>query len=480
MRRRLTIVLLVASSLLVPATSHAGRGAVTGREYTPPCDPTGCAPPTTVYALTYDAAPGEVNTVTVERGAASWTIRDATAPVEAGPGCEAPDPNTLVCGPANADAAFSLGDGPDSADARSLTVRLTLAGGEGDDVLRSGGGADVLDGGGGADVLEAGNGDDSVRGGGGEDVLRGGVGNDRLSDGDDPAAPGGDTVDGGAGFDTVDYSRRIAGVAVDLARPAEPQGQGGEGDRLAGVEGVLGGAGDDFFVGTAGDDSFVAGDGADRIAGAEGEDYLEGGDGDDRLQASEGDDTLLGGDGDDFMSASAGNDDLDGGRGKDVFLGGPGNDEFDTRDGVGETVTCSRGKDRIEAEVQVELGPGDYAFDRYGQQFESVTAGPDAADVLGRDCELVYTDGDDLRVVPRSATATLVVFSSPCFDCRGSVRIRAGSRTLGSARFKAGARGPLRVPVRGLRRRAVVSLSWSFTDGFGDPADAAYRMALRR
>ena len=473
----------MATALLTPAASHAAKAEVTAAQVTPPCDPfMGCPPPATVHSLSYAGAPGEVNTVTVERSSSAYTIRDATAVVEAGSGCSASDEHTVVCGPASAIPSFDLGDLADAIDAGRIGTGATYAGGAGDDVLRSADGRDVIDAGAGSDTIVAGGGDDTIRGGGGgNDSMSGGPGRDTLADDDDPAAPDADVLDGGAGFDSADYSQRVSGVIVDLARADGSQGQPGEGDRFTEINGVQGGGGVDLLIGTAGDDRLHGNGEADRIAAADGDDFLSGGAGDDRLQSGEGNDAIDGGAGEDFMSASAGNDTLVGGSGQDTFIGGPGRDELDTNDGLAESIACGRGTDLVESEVRIRLGPGDYAFDRYGQLTDSELAGPDASDILGRDCELVHTAEEDLRAVPRSATANLLVFASPCISrCRGTLVVRVRGRTIARSRFRADGTKPLRVSTRRLPRGAVAQLTWTLTDGFGDPFGVAYRMILRR
>ena len=80
-----------------------------------------------------------------------------------------------------------------------------IAGGLGDDLIYGGGGADLVDGGDGNDV---------IYGGAGADLLAGGDGNDIFyMDADDIGF--GNTMDGGVGYDLVDYSASIgAGIGA--------------------------------------------------------------------------------------------------------------------------------------------------------------------------------------------------------------------------------------------------------------------------
>ena len=68
----------------------------------------------------------------------------------------------------------------------------------------------------GNDYVNAGEGNDLVATRGGTDVIDGGPGDDRL--------------DGGTGINTLDYSKRTAGVSIDLG--ANSAGQAGETDRV--------------------------------------------------------------------------------------------------------------------------------------------------------------------------------------------------------------------------------------------------------
>src|SRR5215471_10712967 len=86
-----------------------------------------------------------------------------------------------------------------------------LSGGNGNDVLTGGAGADQLFGGNGNDTLNGGRGNDTLFGGNGNDILIGDPGDDTLNggNGDDTfiwnPGDGNDVVDGGRGFDTLDF-----------------------------------------------------------------------------------------------------------------------------------------------------------------------------------------------------------------------------------------------------------------------------------
>ncbi|WP_425353030.1 beta strand repeat-containing protein, partial [Alsobacter soli] len=120
------------------------------------------------------------------------------------------------------------------------------------------------------DLLSGGAGDDSIDGGAGDDTLAGGA--------------GADTLIGGAGSDTADYTASIAGVTVDLTAASQSGGDA-QGDRLNGIENLIGSAtsanrltGDanaNVLTGGAGNDTVIGGAGADTLAGGAGVDTVD-------------------------------------------------------------------------------------------------------------------------------------------------------------------------------------------------------------
>ncbi len=266
--------------------------------------------------------------------------------------------------------AVDLGDGNDA-----------FKGGEGADSVAGGAGVDTLEGLGGADRLDGGADDDTLKGDLGGDTLLGGDGNDAL-DPDGYASAGewaGDTVDGGAGVDTVaiynadgqeasrpPFDLTLDGVAND--------GRQGEGDNVAGVE--------KFNLGAAG--TFVGDDAANEVTapetGAAGS--YDGRGGDDVITAGDAHgDVVTGGAGNDTLTGGFGNDTITGGPGKDIvngdragrcnelhcdLPGGQGDDTIDVRDGEADSVTCGIGTDKVTA---------------------------DAADAIAADCEQVDKGG---------------------------------------------------------------------------------------
>lgn len=222
--------------------------------------------------VVFTAASGETNRVTITEavvrfGQTRYLVRDKSAPVVAGAGCERVDEDLFPPGPAAA-VCTAGAIGPQ---------RL----GDGDDWASSPGG--WVSGGDGNDVLFAFRGD----GGSGDDVLFANWG------------------EGGSGDDLVIGQRGVGG---------------GGGDRLMVLSG-LGGPGNDalscfeqrsgcYLNGSAGDDVLTGGTGADRLFGGRGRDLARGGARDDELDGGPGDDRLIGGAGMDMVGGGAGADTL--------------------------------------------------------------------------------------------------------------------------------------------------------------------------
>lgn len=266
----------------------------------------------------------------------------------------------------------------------------TLSGGAGDDMLDGGAGADLLDGGAGVDCVDYGSsgvavvvdlvdgaasggeaaGDrligieavrgsvfaDTLSGNDGADWLDGGAGDDRIDGrgGDDliVGGAGADTLTGGAGFDSADYSGSDGAVTIDLVAGT---GIGGDaqGDRLQGIERLIGSGFGDVLTGDGFDNVLVGGAGADRLTGGAGIDTADysasgaavnavlggtgsGGDaqgdvlaGIENLVGGGFGDVLVGGGAANALSGGAGDDRLAGNGGADRLDGGAG---FDTAD----------------------------------------------------------------------------------------------------------------------------------------------------
>lgn len=239
----------------------------------------------------------------------------------------------------------------------------------GNDLLDGGDGTDQIFGVGGNDTILGSGGDDMLVGGAGGDYMDGGTGNDAFSFGIPPGIAETDTVVGGDGSDTLDFTRSNQGITVTYNSGPQVQ-QGARIIAFSGVEAIQGSAHADHFAptellslyGNGGADTLdftgmtgllpgvrvwslfrggyygndvnfasaplveirgfsnliAPAGGNDVIEGSVFDDVLHGGDGDDLLMDLAGNDTLYGGAGNDTLTSSAyGAEVLDGGDGID-------------------------------------------------------------------------------------------------------------------------------------------------------------------
>jgi Ca2+-binding RTX toxin-like protein len=321
------------------------------------------------HSVVFDAAPGEVNSVTLGVVGAlgdpsTYSVSDSIAPLSAGPGCSGGGPagsvvtcqlprSTAGCGTRGCQVGpgissvlqINLGDADDSLDSTALPAS---DGGSGSFTVRAAGGP-------GADGLVDGPNHASFTPGPGADSVTAGAGSDwaYASEG---ASDEADLYDLGPDQDTVDYSAAAYPVSVSLAGTAD-NGAAGEGDRILGTERVRGGSAADLltgaddlpiseFFGFGGDDTIVGGAQRDFVEGGPGDDVINGRDGNDHLDGdgvigSAGDDRVRGGDGDDFVLGRGGEDRLSGGSGSDEMFGAT----FVTRDHDLDRIDCGPGFD---------------------------------------------------------------------------------------------------------------------------------------
>jgi Ca2+-binding RTX toxin-like protein len=299
--------------------------------------------------FTFTAAPGERNTVTLGADGLDVLVSDATAALQAGSGCQPEGATVIRCPRA---AAFGggiadLGDGDDTltVDPRLGGAGVRVLGGPGDDVLNGAGSAS-----------------NDFTGGPGADVLIGGEGPDNFADGDPDDEQSPDRYVGGGGDDGLLFPGRHRALRLDLAA-----GVTADGDVITGIERAGGSFGDDVLAGTDGPDDLGGGPGDDVIVGRGGDDVLGGGLGADGLDGGPGDDRIEGGSGADHLLGGAGDDLLD------PSLAG--------RETRGEDYTPAR--PAPPARDRVDCGAG-----------ADTVAGPDRADSVAGDCELL-TGADD-------------------------------------------------------------------------------------
>ena len=427
-RSTLPAIGAVLALLTLPAVGHAAEVGLVTTVHA--CPVPACGDTYSTSRLVYRAAPNEANRVgyAFELGRIVFT-ESSGAPLTAGPGCQERRPGTVACdsppGP-----KIETGDGADVVQpqgGRTTTLLMSIDGGAGDD------------------VLVGGPADDSLNGGGGRDELHGGGGEDNLEDDDGPRGDA-DTLDGGpGGGDEVFYRDRTADLNVDLDRSAGP-----DGDMLAGLEGVTGGAGDDRLTASS------------RRGG-----ILDGGKGRDTLRSRASGDYLFGGEGRDVLVGGKGADTLWGGDGRDRFSGGPGPDEIDTADGTSELVRCGSGRDLV----------GGREDNEFNDSTEEV--GPDASDRLAGDCEAIRTESETrpIPVHPLRVGADALRLRNACRPCsNATVTIRIGKRI--AARGRLAGRRTARLAWRRPPSRSVnAKVVWDFRDEVA--TDYAFTIRLR-
>jgi Ca2+-binding RTX toxin-like protein len=136
----------------------------------------------------------------------------------------------------------------------------------------------------GIENVVGGSGDDIITDAGGANHLEGAAGNDTFIVTSDNAR---DTIVGGQGSDTVDYSVFINGLIVglngDTLATVSGSGSGNNTDRIRGIENFIGGSGNDTIVGDNIVNQLSGGAGNDELAGGQGADLLTGGLGLDRF-----------------------------------------------------------------------------------------------------------------------------------------------------------------------------------------------------
>jgi Ca2+-binding RTX toxin-like protein len=284
--------------------------------------------------------------------------------------------------------SFKFADGT-IIDVSSMVAGYT--GGEGDEVVTGDEATNWLAGSGGNDVMLGLEGNDVVIGGAGNDVLAGGSGADWLF--------------GGDGNDYADYSDSVQGITVDLTNNTNNKGGDAEGDKLNGIENVIGSRSNDKITGNAGGNIIYGGDGADTIDGGLGNDTACYSDSIFAVQVdlsnsannkggyAQGDvlsnvENLVGSSFGDVLTGNASDNRLEGGLGKDQLVGGAGND----------TAIYEHSATGVQVDLGANKGTGG---DAEGDTYTSIenVLGSDFADTLTGDAgtnKLEGGKGDDV------------------------------------------------------------------------------------
>jgi Ca2+-binding RTX toxin-like protein len=235
--------------------------------------------------ITYKAAAGQANNVSISLSGSTYTLSDPGANVAAGAGCTQVNANQATC---------------PSTGVQKIHVRA----GDGNDTV-------VL-----ASSVTA---DSQLYGEAGNDSLTGGSGNDSIAGG-----AGTDNIDGAGGAaDAADYSESTTPLTLSLDGVAN-DGAVGEGDNVSvNTENVDGGSAADTITGSSA---------ANRLDGEGGDDVINGNDGADLIYGRRGSNTLRGGNGNDAIAGGMNSDLVIGGAGADNLLGGDGRDTISYED----------------------------------------------------------------------------------------------------------------------------------------------------
>jgi Ca2+-binding RTX toxin-like protein len=144
---------------------------------------------------------------------------------------------------------------------------------------------------------------------------------------------GNDTIDGGAGTDTMNYQswdQTNLGAIVNLSKSAitasgvtlqagTARDNWGGIDTLLNIENINGSTLADYLVGSDQNNNLQGGAGKDTLLGGAGNDLIMGGAGNDQIMGDDGNDHIMGDDGNDLIIGGTGGDYMDGGAGNDVF-----------------------------------------------------------------------------------------------------------------------------------------------------------------
>ena len=226
---------------------------------------------------------------------------------------------------------------------RRVEQETTIAGGPGNDNIRTGDGDATVDGGQGNDFIWTGDGKDTVTDPGGRNTIRTGNGDDTVRTG-----KGNDLILTGKGHDTIEDGGGVNAIYAGDGNNIIVTGDGRDFVITGnGIDSIATGGGGDIVYAGGGNDNVDTGAGADRVYAGNGDDIVRGGSDDDRLYGDDGNDILLGEDGNDRLYGLAGRDLLIGGLGSDILEGGRQDDIL-----IGAVVTNNDDKD-LEAILDI-------------------------------------------------------------------------------------------------------------------------------
>jgi Ca2+-binding RTX toxin-like protein len=451
--RRLLLPLAAAAALAVPAAAQAGTLSVSGT------------------TITYQAAPGEANFVTVNWGNVGAgpdfiPVLDDHAPITAIPPCVSDDVGARCesAGP-NPTWIVHLGDGNDiagSSNDHATGHHVELYGEEGDDDLESDGSSDRLD---------------------------GGPGNDELTADEDDAGPG-DVVVGGPGEDTLQTGNPTGTsgpIAVSFDGVAN-DGYPGENDNYATDLENLSAPSTAPSIAFVGNDARnvvqLRSQAADTVQGLGGDDLIDGANGNDVLDGGAGNDTIFGGGNDDTITGGPGVDSLSGeGSASGLFISIAGNDRIDARDGNPENLNCGPGADTaiVDADDVVPLDPGSLC-----EVVDRGAVAPPPPGPVAKPVKAATVRSTKLKA-NRSRTSIALALACPAgaAPCAGKLTLKAGRTTVATGTYKIAAgkkrTARLKVSKKGrslLRRHRSVKVKLTVAPSGGKATTK--RLTLRR
>jgi Ca2+-binding RTX toxin-like protein len=198
-----------------------------------------------------------------------------------------------------------------------------------------------------------------------------------------------DHIDGGAGSDTIDYSRSAVGVDITLTDPTAAGGPSGgtvTADYFYSLTNPL--TGQNIVFGHT--QTVAELTNIENATGSNQADTIHGNSAANNLKGLDGNDFINGGGGNDIIDGGAGDDKIIGGLGRDILTGGSGHDIFafhsaaESPAGAYDTITdFVHGEDRIDLSGFLKTAPdnhpltfiGSGAFTGTPGQIDAVAAG---------------------------------------------------------------------------------------------------------
>ncbi len=252
----------------------------------------------------------------------------------------------------------------------------------------------------GNDALYGQRGDDVLDGGAGSDFFSGGVGRNVYRFGTAGANESDSIYEPSAlNVSTVDFSRLESDDPVsielstvdELATHRNRAVRYSPGSTASGTRDAIGGAGDDFIVGSTRGNKLYGGDGNDVLQGGIGKDTIDGQAGDDQIFGGDNNDLLGGGIGNDRLDGDKGDDDLLGDIGDDALNGGPDSDGLFGNEG-NDVLQGNAGKDFYYGQEGDDrlIEVGDTADRLDGGEGNDVLSGPGRRHRDGRNGRLLH------------------------------------------------------------------------------------------